>query len=665
MKCLLSKHQSFNYYLNYIEYLQTPTSYDSTYYPYFVSPFISVNIYNSIGAIVPINDCTGENQIKFYLPFYSYNWLNYINEQKRLFLPENYKLPNDPVFKDPIYIDKNGYVSDDTVEKRIEEYYRYYNIVGIYYTPKETTQKYSQKNINFIEYTNLTNYIYFHSTHLTSFTSMLIDNVMEFDVDGRFFYLKKMQLFKYKGNYKSPGFIFIMIILFLFIFACVVYYFYDYSYYEKEELLDFLKKEIIKVHFPYDQIDFGDNNKNLDDLIPHYQPDYNRRKDLKYMFDDKFTEKKNLNEEKIEEKENKDDILNLNDLNTISNPPKKNFFGDKLNDDDNNNDEKNTNKTKKSVREIYKNKNKDNISNQFTMKEENVNVEETKNVISFNKKKKKKSIKKNNNNNNKNNFYIETEAKENLNVLQTYENTNENQIENDLPEDIENEKELKKKAIENYSNLNCTTSHFIKWNINKRHILLGPILNRSIFNHRWKKFFVLTTQIYTNMCLISLILTNDENINSKNKGKIILTSILTEFVSNLLVYLYEWLFITSTYQRTRMFHLVMKGRQLHIIKAWNRLKKTNVIKTIFGVIFCLILWVVNFYITFGFLAVWKNQRNAWIIIFILSEIIDLVFCEIIMEIIVGLFFYKRKSYMSVRDFGEWLNRFRGYRTLYP
>ena len=239
------------------------------------------------------------------------------------------------------------------------------------------------------------------------------------------------------------------------------------------------------------------------------------------------------------------------------------------------------------------------------------------------------------------------------------------ETEEDLPEDIENEKELKKKAIENYSNLNCTTSHFIKWNINKRHILLGPILNRSIFNHRWKKFFVLATQIYTNMCLISLILTNDENINSKNKGKIIIASIITEFVSNLLVYTYEWLFITSTYQRTRMFHLVMKGRQLHIIKAWNRLKKTNVIKTIFGVIFCLILWVVNFYITFGFLAVWKNQRNAWIIIFILSEVIDLVFCEIIMEIIVGLFFYKRKSYMSIRDFGEWLNRFRGYRTLYP
>ena len=167
------------------------------------------------------------------------------------------------------------------------------------------------------------------------------------------------------------------------------------------------------------------------------------------------------------------------------------------------------------------------------------------------------------------------------------------------------------------------------------------------------------------MFIISLLLTNDENINSKNKGKIILTIIITEFISNLTVYMYEWLFITSTYQRTRMFHLVMNGRQLHIIKAWNRMKKTNLIKTIIGVIFCLIIWIFNFYITFGFLVVWKNQRSAWITIFILSEILDLIFCEFIIEIIVGLFFHKRKSNMCLRDFGEWINRFRGYRCIYP
>ena len=703
MKCLQTKHQSFNYYLNYIEYLQTPTSYDSTYYPFIVSPFISINIYDINGKKIEIDQCSEDNQIKIYLPFNSYNWLNYINEQKKLFLPENYKLPTDPIFKDPIYIDKKGFVSDDTVEKRIEEYYRYYNIVGIYYTPEDSSNLYSQKDINFIEYTNESNYLVFHSTHLTSFTSMLIDNVMEFKVDGRFFFLKKTQLFKYKGNYKSPGFIFIILILILFILACLIYYCYDHSFYEKEELLDFLKKEIIKVHFPYNQFDFGDNDKNIEKLIPKYKKDIKRRRDLRNMFDDIniFEKIKELNNEKDNKSEqnNKETNFNNIDNNSIDISIYKNIKNNKLNLNENNNKEENITDKNINIESIKINnppKKKTFFEEKNDSKNNNIFVNESLNSNSkkemlpiFVKKKKNKnnSIKNMNENDDPNsheklfdkrnnkinnfnkktnqNFIIDSENK-NIVSLSNYHNSLEKSNENeDLPEDIENEKENKKRAIENYSNLNCSTYNFIKWNLNKRHILFGPILNRNIFNHRWKKFFVLTTQIYTNMFIISLLLTNDENINSKNKGKIISTTIITEFISNLTVYMYEWLFITSTYQRTRMFHLVMNGRQLHIIKAWNRLKKINLIKTIIGIIFCLIIWIINFFITFGFLAVWKNQRNAWITIFILSEFLDLVLCEIIMEIIVGLFFHKRKSYMCIRDFGEWINRFRGYRSMYP
>ena len=53
---------------------------------------------------------------------------NEIKDEVRLFLPENYKLEDDPIFRDPILIWENGSVSDDTVEQRIAKYYRYYNL---------------------------------------------------------------------------------------------------------------------------------------------------------------------------------------------------------------------------------------------------------------------------------------------------------------------------------------------------------------------------------------------------------------------------------------------------------------------------------------------------------------------------------------------------------
>ena len=117
MGCLKQKHSSFNFYLNYVEYLVNPMSYDPSYYPNITSPFITIKIYDSNGKEVEINDCS--SPIKINMPFNGYDWINYINQQKWLFLPENYKLEDDPIFRDPVLIFDNGSVSDDSVDDRI------------------------------------------------------------------------------------------------------------------------------------------------------------------------------------------------------------------------------------------------------------------------------------------------------------------------------------------------------------------------------------------------------------------------------------------------------------------------------------------------------------------------------------------------------------------
>ena len=267
MDCLKERSEKIDYYFNYVEYNVNPLSFEGQFYPNITSPLISVKIYHTNGIEKPINSCPSNKPIKIQLPFNSYDWINYINEQKWLFLPENYKIETDPVFRDPILIWENGSVSDDTVEERILKYYRYYNIVGLVYTPT---------SLSLYEYTSFlfknisdTFLLMFETNHLSAFTSMLIPNIMNFVVDGRFYYLPRYEVLLCLDNHiHNPVFFIWISLLGLFIFISLFYIFYDYQYFDNLENLDFLKKEIIKPHFPYGQLNFGLNDENIYKLIP-------------------------------------------------------------------------------------------------------------------------------------------------------------------------------------------------------------------------------------------------------------------------------------------------------------------------------------------------------------------------------------------------------------
>ena len=109
----------------------------------------------------------------------------------------------------------------------------------------------------------------------------------------------------------------------------------------------------------------------------------------------------------------------------------------------------------------------------------------------------------------------------------------------------------------------------------------------------------------------------------------------------------------------------MRGGQLVVIKGFNELKSQNNCSSLIGLIFCIIIWVVCIYITFTFVAVWKIQKSAFIITSIISEIIDLIIGELGVELIIGAFYHMRRKNNCLRDFGEWFNRLRCYRTLWP
>ena len=776
MKCLKEKYESFSFYLNYIEYLVNPMSFDSKFYPNITSPYITLKIYDTEGKEISLDECS--SIIKIRMPFNAYDWLNYINQQKWLFLPENYKLEDDPVFRDPILIREDGSVSDDTVEERIKNYYRYYNIVGLVYTPNQ---------INLFEYTsvifkNISDafFLLFETTHLSGFSSMLIPNPMKFIIDGRFFYVPRYMVLLFLDNHLyNPVFYMDGGLFFAFVIIALVFYCKDFRYFEELETLDFLVKEVYKNNFGYDQIDPGINDGNIYKLIHHINKDLklNNDKKIRGMFD-----QYEFDDIKEDEDENKSDKSNeiknqLNNNLNITTGRKLMQLGDtynynnnKNNDDNSENDQKteiktnrkknkryNTYKSNRSNRSKSENKKskKDNppkknkkenimttqndsdISGDEDEKEENMPEKNEMNInirnkrsskVSFNNQEKISKISKPFSNkyniNNNNNFYAEDEIEdfdENKlekvlssekssnkprfvgfsQVNQNYgfnstkysknsklskqskksyfidkDNTRPNQyisIEKfhnksyklNIDNNIMNYDEEKKKALDEYTKLNISTFEFFKYNLKTRHLLIGPFYNLTLYHNRWKKLISLLTQFFIEQLSLSILLTDDENILLNNFVKMLIASSISMVIGNVVIHIVIPFFSVSFYERKKIYRYAEHGENLYVYKIWSNLVRKMNIKVIFAILFITIIWIVNFYITLGFTAVWKVQRITFIMCFLLTIALDLVVGEVIIEGICAFFFSKRKKYNLVRNIGEIFNRYRNYRTLYP
>lgn len=711
MKCLRSKRGSFNLFLNYIEFLQNPLSYDQNFYPNLTSPFIQIKLYEPNGKEYVLQNCRDSNKIEVELPFKNYDFMDYINAQKFLFNPENYKLENDPIFKDPVYVMENGTVTDDVVQDRIDKYYRYFNISGLTYLGNEKNLFESQtllfKNIS------AAFYLMFETQKLGAFSSMLIPNVMNFKTDGRFFYVLKPEILKDPKNYFSNiGFWLIFILFFLFVVISLISHCLDYQYYADCEQLDFLKKEIIKVHFPYKQIEPGVNDENILNIIPekNINADVNKRYEIKHMFDGvNFGEGEEEEEESDDDKENEKEIPNLpsetsssssgiddkkNDNNKVENG-KRNMDSDNINLDKHveREEDKSIRMEKDAAnppRKALGDSNtfeteKNNIATNGNLEDGEKNGKNPERVVRYkrepseshgygssnssdfdlNKRKSDQKYKKNNPIQVNNYFRDVDKTKPNLISIQKFHNQqNENEIDG-LPLDIINEDKEKTKALEAYAKLTLTPKHFFYWNLKHRHILTAPFNAATLFNKRWKKLMVLLLQFNIYMLFLSVLLTNDEKYSVSNFFSLFAIAIAITLVSNFMMYFFIIFFKSSTYQRTKLFRIVMDGGDLIVLKAFEEMMAVNDCSAVFGVILFCIFFIANFYITVTFTSVWKKQRGDFIVGFIFCLFDDLVVGEIGIELIIMVFYMFRKDYNCMRNFGECLNRVRSFRAIWP
>ena len=177
---------------------------------------------------------------------------------------------------------------------------------------------------------------------------------------------------------------------------------------------------------------------------------------------------------------------------------------------------------------------------------------------------------------------------------------------------------------------------------------------------------ILLTQLSIFMIMISVQLTADENAKfDTNVASIIKIAVLSILASDVVMYAFP-LFFTVTYmQRRRLHKLVVSGGQLIVLKEWQRTQRKNCLKNFIGYLICLGIWAFAFYISIGFVAVWNNQELEWLITFFICFLVEYVFLECLVELLVAAFYSQRRDHITLRKIGEFLNRVRNYRGMYP
>ena len=619
-------------YLVYIEYHYFPFSYNTTLLLNNTSPLVEMKIVDSTSNnYISIKGCKDSNAIVFHMPFTSYRFLQEVNYQKDLYDPKKYKGPDDPIFKDPIYINDSGYVSDDTVEQRIEKYNRRYNISPRYYDDEAGgSEDFILDGLTYKNFTGDYNFIEFTSTHLTRFTNFMIPNNATFKSNGRFFYLFRPQVIKWLPNYYqsfAPLIFFIFLVIYLFLLIAVTCY--DKRYTNQEQLLDYIKIEIVKNYYPYsrnkDLIVQRLVPKSMDIEIPGEEKDKNKFTTKRKIIDPRA---RAIMEEQEVNPTEKQNILNANKKTTEDM-----IFGEETK----NNDEKDDKKKNKKVKSIR--------NNFFIHKSEKV-------------KKKEEEKKK------------ELDEDEKSQISRELGNVNRAVFRpNNLPKNFEDLNVEYNRRLENYEKLRLTTKQFFNHNMKLRSTFINAVFNVSLFHPRWKKLTMILTEIALMIFVISIALTFDGNaklkINLIKIGNLVGYAIIAMIISNCLMYFVALFFVFPQELARRLYKLVLFNGQLIVLKEWDDIVSSQGKKAFWGVIICIIFWTGSLYVGLGFTAVWSDQKWEFLICFGFAFIFNFFIFELIVEAFICIFYYVRKKSLNLKKFGLELNRLRNNRCLAP
>ena len=764
----------------YIDYSPFPLLYDTALYINNTSPLISLRFFDiATQSEIKLN-CSYEHNASILInfPFNSFTWLEDINAQKHLYDPLNYKGSHDIIFSDPILIEDNGFISNDTVEMRLKKYHRKYNITCRYWN--NDTQLF---DTNYMEYMNLTsdsNYIVCACPWGGRFTTYLIENNITYQTNSRFFYLYRQRIFNYYPNYiDNSAFWIWVLMMFVYLIFVVVFVNKDKKMLDNKEKIDFLKIEVVQNYFPY----IDSSSEEMQQMLK------------------KINKKKNNNDEEykknffVNESEGSDNgvsgvsggvsggsnekpiVLSSNVTlskfytggksnggqlhpvdsslvdtkgqvpNTERNRNVKNNF---FNDDDvsNNDNNQNMRTTKFQFETVHEEhiiiselNNKSGESNENTNNNSNSNSNNN-NEIQFQTHETNKANPPKKNKNDNNNYisdvsfsgrqntsqlekkytndeslyssqrflhkpkekdvsysagqsygYIEQHL-QNAPVFVNHEDSlieSERQPVKQLSEKEilkeqerlkkEKEKQIKQqkqkefqlslknaslKSKEDYALLGTSVYDFYCRNIRERHKFFSIFKRITIFHPRWKKITLIYMEIFILILTNTILLTLDESlIIWPFSPGLLLVAVISISITVMLMYPLSLLFVVPYSNRDKLYILVTKGEELTVLREWKRLSCKMNCRTFVGMMIFIILMIITFYFSFGFTAVWSVQRNTWICLTLFCVLMIYTLCEIMMELIVAMFYALRKKGKCCLCCGYCLNKARSKRVLWP
>ena len=179
-----------------------------------------------------------------------------------------------------------------------------------------------------------------------------------------------------------------------------------------------------------------------------------------------------------------------------------------------------------------------------------------------------------------------------------------------------------------------------------------------------EKITLLLTEINLFSLFVSLLLTGNENITEEKFFKCCITSFYSFLISNCVIYFLNIFFYFSYKQRKELYDLIINRKQLIILREYEKIKKYNKIFYIFGFIIVIFIWLFSFYCSIGFVAVWKIQKNAYVLCMLLNFLFNFIISDIFIELFIGLI-YKFRNEQHFSKIGEFFNNLRNYRCLYP
>jgi len=340
-----------------INYHYDPLSYHSVY-SYSASYSIDAFYATQIGTKLDIKACPNYIDIYFPLNLYNTSEVEFINSHSK-FLSENTDFTiNDPYVTWPVYVYKNGTVSDKSRYERINEVLPMIKINCSYYNNRLTLLA------------NITNtivsdkfYLICRTNHLSFYSVQSESSGLDYKMDGMFFYIKAPQVFICGKNWGNGCSVLLLVSAFIFAFLIGLYIILERTLMKTKNSLNNIKLEILKQNrLLYDEKDLIEEITKANKM----NEQENMAKNLKITENDKYDKdlKQNLylygtkdidyNDKAFEGGDVEDEVNEgYAGGGVFANPPKKNGFiiddlDDLSMDDDKNSEEKET-KIKKSI----------------------------------------------------------------------------------------------------------------------------------------------------------------------------------------------------------------------------------------------------------------------------------------------------------------------------